>query len=74
MGSLIRNFSSFAYAIYMLKHRFITMRRHLPHDWGDSRITHAYAPKTAVLCRIGQKEKRCKSSDFQRFAVEARTS
>ena len=50
------------------------MRRHLPHDWGDSRITHAYAPKTAVLCRIGQKEKRCKSSDFQRFAVEVRTS
>lgn len=27
---------------------------HLPHDWGDSRITHAYAPKTAVLCRMGQ--------------------
>ena len=46
---------------------------HLPHDWGDSRITHAYAPKTAVLCRIGQKEKRWKSSDFQRFAVKVRT-
>ena len=47
---------------------------HLPHDWGDSRITHAYAPKTAVFCRIEQKEKRWKSSDFQRFAVEVRTS
>ena len=47
---------------------------HLPHDVSDSRITHAYVPKTAVLCRIGQKEKRWKSSDFQRFAVEVRTS
>ena len=47
---------------------------HLPHDCGDSRITHAYTPKTAVFYRIGQKEKRWKSSDFQRFAVEVRTS
>ena len=47
---------------------------HLPHDVSDSRITHAYVPKNAVLCRIGQKEKRWKSSDFQRFAVEVRTS
>lgn len=31
-------------------------------------------PKTAVFCRMGQKEKRWKSSDFQRFAVEVRTS
>ncbi len=29
---------------------------HLPHDWGDSRITHAYAPKAAVFCRLGKKE------------------
>lgn len=37
-----------------------------PHNVSDSRITHAYAPKTAVLYRIGQKKikKRCKSSDF----------
>ena len=45
-----------------------------PHDWGGSRITHAYVPKIAVFCRMGQKEKRWKSSDFQRFAVEVRTS
>lgn len=38
-----------------------------PHNVNDSRITHAYAPKTAVLCRIGQKQKRRKSSDFSAF-------
>lgn len=27
-----------------------------PHNVSDSRITHAYAPKTAVLYRIGQKK------------------
>jgi len=47
---------------------------HLPHDACDSRKTHAHVPNSAILCRIGQKEKRWKSSDFQRFAVEVRTS
>lgn len=47
---------------------------HLPHDACDSRITHAHVPKTAVFCRVEQKEKRWKSSDFQRFAVDVRTS
>lgn len=45
-------------------HSVLSIVSHLPHDWGDSRITHAYVPKTAVFCRVGQKEKRWKSSDF----------